>query len=148
MELVMKICRMKDCDWAQVSQIFAEGIASGDATVLKKLPSFEDWNKEYHSELRFIAKDGDEILGFVSIKNTGTLSIYVKNQYKQQGVGSLLIQKMKEECGRFGFPALQSVIFTNNIPSIKLHEKMGFVLQRTAKLKGENRNVCVYEWRA
>ena len=43
----MLIREMKASDWGQVSQIYAEGIATGFATFEQEIPSYQNWNQAH-----------------------------------------------------------------------------------------------------
>jgi phosphinothricin acetyltransferase len=142
---------MTDEDWGLVKEIYREGIESRKATIVKILPAFEEWNLIHHPRLRFVAKFNGEITGFIALRDSGErigeMSVYVKNEYKRRGIGTLLIRRMQEECS-LCIHVLRSKIFFDNVASISLHKKMGFYLIDTITLNGDSRNIFVYEWRA
>ena len=50
-------------DWPEVAQIFAEGIATGNATFETGLPSWEAWDGSHLAEHRLVAVRDDRVLG-------------------------------------------------------------------------------------
>jgi phosphinothricin acetyltransferase len=142
---------MKHSDWASVSAIYAEGIAAKKYTIIKELPSFEKWSNDHIKNLCYVAKIEHQIVGFIALSrhnskaNVGVISVYVKNGFKRQGVATKLVEKLKKESGKAGYKALYSFVFFDNIPSIELHKKCGFVLIGTKKLKEDIRNVLILE---
>lgn len=76
----------------------------------------------------------DEILGFAfgyvleSFYSTPELymhSIDVVEQYKRQGIGKLLMNKILEDCKEKGFKELFLVTNKGNIPAVRLYESTG-----------------------
>lgn len=147
----MNIYRMKDIDWAFVSDIYAQGIEAKKYTIVKELPTFEKWSSEHILNLCFVAKIENEIVGFIALSNynndlnAGLISVYVKNGFKRQGVATKLLEKLKKESRKFGFKALHSYIFFDNIPSIELHKKCGFNIVGKMKFKEDIRDVLIME---
>ena len=109
-------------------------------TTDEKLNQTVKWMKQNHFGENFetkwfyiIAYSNNEIVGFIYFMREkqndfrwylGDLS--VNELYQRHGIASNLIQngikKIKNECGTI----LHTYIEKNNIPSIKLHEKLGF----------------------
>jgi L-amino acid N-acyltransferase YncA len=58
-------------------------------------------------------------------------TLYLDPEMVSQGVGSALLEKLVEECQKFGFKQMVAVITAGNPASIKLHEKFGFVTMGT-----------------
>jgi len=54
-------------DWAEVSRIFAEGIATGNATFETEVPSWEEWDSAHQVEHRSVAERGDRVLGWIAL---------------------------------------------------------------------------------
>lgn len=50
-------------DWAQVSKIYAEGIATDNATFQQEVPSWEAWDHSHAPECRIVARAEEKILG-------------------------------------------------------------------------------------
>jgi phosphinothricin acetyltransferase len=55
------------------------------------------------------------------------LGIYVAERSHRTGVGSALYTRVIEECARAGFDSVLGGITLPNDPSVRLHEKLGFV---------------------
>src|ERR1019366_1362724 len=56
----------RDDDWPAVHAIYADGIATGNATFETEVPSFERWAAAHPPEYRFVATRGDEVVGWVA----------------------------------------------------------------------------------
>jgi L-amino acid N-acyltransferase YncA len=134
----MKIHNMQDDDWKEVSCIYKQGIKD-KFTIVKKIPSFEVFKNEH--PVCNVAKKNNEIVGFVALGMENYISIYVKNGYKNQGVGTHLMNRLQQD-----YKILKSKIFIDNAPSLSLHKKMNFNLKAKTKINGDEREVLLYEW--
>ncbi|CAZ96279.1 GNAT family N-acetyltransferase [Zobellia galactanivorans] len=122
-------------DWASVSEIYADGMATGHATFEYQLPSYEAWNANHLESCRLIAYSGDKCMGWAALspvskravyRGVAEVSIYIAKDARGKGVGSRLMQSLIKESEKHGLWTLQSGIFPENTGSIHLHEKMGF----------------------
>lgn len=122
-------------DWASVSEIYTQGIATGIATFETEVPSFEVWNKKFLKQCRIIAESDSIVIGFGVLsqvskrevyKGVAEVTVYVAEKFRGKGVGKLLLNTLIEESEQNGFWTLQAAIFSENMASIKLHEKCGF----------------------
>ena len=73
-------------DWPAVAAIFAEGIATGDATFETEVPAWEDWDARHLSAHRFVAELDGAVAGWVAVvpyssraayRGVGEESVYV-----------------------------------------------------------------------
>mgnify|MGYP002508293022 CR=1 FL=1 len=55
------------------------------------------------------------------------VSIYVHEDYQHQGVGQLLLEALAKESERNGIWTLEALIFDDNLPSLALFQKCGYV---------------------
>lgn len=122
-------------DWASVSKIYAEGIATGFATFETEVPSYNVWNEKYIKKCRLVAEVNNQVIGFVTLsevskrkvyKGVAEVTVYVDKNERKKGIGKLLLDKLVIESEKEGFWTLQAGIFSLNKPSIQLHEKCGF----------------------
>ena len=61
-------------------------------------------------------------------RHTVENSVYVSPDTVAAGIGSTLLQKVMDECARQGYREVIAVIGDSaNVPSIRLHQKAGFV---------------------
>lgn len=132
-----EIIEIKSSDWEQVKSIYIEGIKTGIATFQSEfdLPSWEKWNNDHISSCRLAACQNNEILGWAALSPTSSrlvysgvveVSIYIKKEYKNQGIGTELLNNLIKVSENNGFWTLQSGIIKENTASIELHEKCGF----------------------
>ena len=132
---MVHIRRMQKTDWPKVSQIYAEGIATGIATFETHVATYDDWDAAHLSSCRIVALEEDTILGWAALSpvssrcvygGVGEVSIYVGKDARGKGVGRSLMEELIQESEREGLWTIQSGIFPENRASIVLHEKMGF----------------------
>ena len=122
-------------DWSDVIEIYYQGIQSNMATYETSCPSYEDWDAAHLPVCRLVAEIDCDVVGWAALlpfssrecfKGVAELSVYIDTNHKQKGVGEALVSAMIDESTKQGIWSLQSVIFEENIPSLKLHEKCGF----------------------
>ena len=83
----------------------------------------------------FVAEENKKILGYAfasqyksrcAYKNSAEVSVYVKNDLKQKGIGGMLYEQLFAEILQTEVHALVAGIALPNEASIKLHERFGF----------------------
>lgn len=142
-----KILEMKEEYWEQVVSIYGEGIQTGIATFQTELPAYEDWNKGHLKIGRFVACDGEKVLGWIALSPTSSrcvysgvveVSIYIGKDSRGMGIGTELMKKEIETTEENNIWSIYSAIIRENTASIHLHEKCGFrkvgIRERIAKL--------------
>lgn len=147
-------------DWPAVAAIFAEGIATGDATFETTVPEWEEWDARHLTEHRFAAELDGEIAGWVAVvpyssrsayHGVGEESVYVAERARGQGVGRALLEAVIESARAGGLWTLQAGVFPENEPSLALHRSRGFreigVRERIGQLNGAWRDVVLLELR-
>lgn len=150
-------------DWPSVRDIYAEGIATGDATFETEVPTWERWDARHLADHRVVAVDADgrAVLGWAAVSPTSDRcvyagvvenSVYVAAAARGRGVGRALLAGLVESTERGGIWTVQTGIFPENAGSIALHERAGFRLAgrrvRVAQLHGRWRDVLFYERRS
>ena len=159
MDIVIE--KMKDQDWPFVKAIYIEGIATGNATFETNAPDWEKWDKGHLKDCRFVAKSGNEIVGWVALspvsercayKGVAEESLYIKESARGKGIGKTLLLAVIEESERKGIWTLQSGIFPENIASMALHKKCGFrelgIREKIGFMNGRWRDVVLVERRS
>lgn len=78
---------------------------------------------------------------------TAEISIYIAEQYRGRGFGSVLMRKAIEESPRLGVTTLLGFVFGHNEPSLALLRKFGFEvwgnLPKVAVLDGIERDLVI-----
>jgi phosphinothricin acetyltransferase len=147
--------------WPDVKRIYVEGIETGDATFETSAPSWDDWNGAHLPDHRFVALDGDEVLGWVAAVAvsdrcvySGVVehSVYVTERARGRGIGTLLLASLIASTEAAGVWTIQTGIFPENEPSLRLHERVGFrvvgMRERIGQLNGAWRDVVLLERRS
>jgi len=113
-------------DWAGVRSVYAEGIATGNATLETQTPSWETWDRAHRADCRLVARGS--------------------------GLGTRLLERLILCSEEAGIWTLQAGIFPENAASVAIHEKCGFrvvgVRERLGKLAGSWRDVVLLERRS
>ncbi|MFB5661185.1 GNAT family N-acetyltransferase [Alteribacillus sp. HJP-4] len=155
--------RLQKMHWPQVEEIYKMGIATGSATFETKAPSWEIWSATHDLVCRMVVVDDSNgrVLGWAAISpvsnrevynGVGETSIYIRDEVRGRGVGTLLLQEMIRVTEKEGYWTLQAGIFPENKNSIKIHKAAGFrrvgVRERIGQLKGSWKDVELYERRS
>jgi len=147
--------------WDQVKQIYESGIATGIATFETTAPNWEKWNEGHLTFARLVAIESNKVAGWAALSPVSSrcvyggvaeVSVYVADSHKGKGVGKLLLQNLITESESNGIWTLQAGIFTDNVASIKLHEKIGFRIighrEKIGKLKNNWKDNYILERRS
>jgi L-amino acid N-acyltransferase YncA len=117
-----------------------------------------DWFKEHNPSKRplWVVKYEDEICGWVSLQSfygrpaydaTAEISIYFHEKFRGKGLGKKTLNKVIEECPKFGIDTLLGFIFAHNEPSIRLFSSFDFGkwahFPEVAKLEGIKRDLVI-----
>lgn len=124
-------------DWPDVATIYQTGIATGHATFESATPA--DWAAfaaGKHPNLSVVAVDStDRILGWAAASPVSARtvyagvvehSIYIHSEAIGHGVGTQLLSTFLDLADHAGIWTIQSSIFPENTPSLRLHERAGF----------------------
>ena len=131
----MEIVKLLPEHWDGVRQIYKQGIMTGNATFETAAPSWEEWDKKHLDICRFVAIEDGKVAGWIALIPTSTrkvylgimeVSIYIHEDHRGKGVGKKLFDVLIPESEKNGIWSLLSVLFPENMASIKLHEKVGF----------------------
>jgi L-amino acid N-acyltransferase YncA len=160
----LRIEPLRPQDWPAVAAIYAEGIATGDATFETAPPTWERWDASHLPDHRLVARTrtgGDAgvaawaALAPVSDRcayaGVAESSIYVAERARGLGVGRRLLTALVEGAGQAGIWTVQTGIFPENTASLALHRRCGFrvvgVRERLGRLHGRWRDVLLLERR-
>ena len=147
--------------WEAVKQIYAEGIATGNATFQSAIPSWEEWNDAHVKNSRLVVIENEIVLGWAALTpvsgrcvyaGVGEVSLYMSNKAKGKGIGKKLLNSLIEESEKNNFWTLQAGIFPENIASVKVHEDCGFRIigkrERIGQMNGQWRDTLLLEKRS
>jgi L-amino acid N-acyltransferase YncA len=122
---------------AEVLAIYQAGIDGGDATFETVAPEWARFDATRMAEHRFVARDFDRVLGWVSLSaisdrcvyaGIAEVSVYVHPEAQGRGVGRALLGAVIDSSERAGLWTLQAGIFPENAASARLHQAAGFRL--------------------
>lgn len=124
-------------DWPSVRRIYAEGIATGDATLEREAPDWGHFDRSHPPECRLVARDGDRgaILGWTALggysarkvySGVAWESVYVGADARGRGVGRGLLEALIPAAEAAGFWTLMAGVLAENAASLALHERVGF----------------------
>ena len=148
-------------DWPAVRDIYAEGIASGEATFETTPPDWSGWDVGHVPEHRWVAVDDGAVLGWVACSDVSSrcvyagvleLSVYVAASARGRGVGSALMRAVVRSTEADGVWTLQAGVFPENEASLALHARHGFRVigrrERLGRREGVWRDVVLLERRS
>jgi len=125
---------MVEADWPAVEAIFAEGIATGNATFEQQTPTWQSFDAGKLAAPRLVFDDG-EVRGWAVVSPTSSRpayrgvvenSVYVSASARGRGIGAALLEALIESCEAAGVWTIQSGIFPENEASLALHRAHGF----------------------
>lgn len=144
-----------------VLRIYAEGLATGVASLETAVPTWESWDRKHLPHSRFVARAEDELAGWVALSavsgrcvfgGVAEISLYVAAAFRGRGVGLGLLAQVIRASEEAGIWTLQSSVDALNSPSLRLHEKAGFrlvgVRERLGQRLGEWRDIVLLERRS
>jgi L-amino acid N-acyltransferase YncA len=151
---------MREADWAQVAAIWAEGIATGNATFETEPLSWALFDATRLREGRFVAEYDSTVVGWAALSAVSSRpcyagvaenSIYVASAARARGVGGMLMRALVAAARDAGLWTIQTSLFPENAASIALHERAGFRVvgrrERIAELDGVWRDTLLLELR-
>ncbi len=157
----MQIRNLQPHDWPDVARIFAEGVATGDATFETEVPSWDAWDAAHLAGHRFVVTLDGDVVGWAALAPVSSRdcyagvaehSIYIAESVRGLGFGRQLLAALIASAEADGFWTLQSGIFPENEASISLHTALGFrivgVRERLGRLHGAWRDVLLLERRS
>jgi len=155
------IDEMRPDDWPAVRAVFAEGIATGQATFETEAPDLPAWDAAHLAAPRLVARRGSEVAGWAALgpvsrrdcyAGVAEVSIYVAEHSRGRGVGGHLLRALVVAAEARGLWMLQAVVFPENEASVRLHLRGGFRVvgrrERIARREGVWRDTLLMERRS
>jgi phosphinothricin acetyltransferase len=157
----MEVRDLQAGDWPEAARIYAEGIATGNATFETEVPSWEQWEHSHLPAHRLVAEEDGRVVGWIGLApvsarpcyaGVAEISVYVTESVRGQGVGSKLLAAVVESSERSGIWTLQTSVFPENEPSLALLRRFGFrtvgTRERIERLHGVWRDTVLVERRS
>jgi L-amino acid N-acyltransferase YncA len=147
-------------DWTAVRRIYAEGIATGDATFETEVPGRTTLEAKWLPDHRWVAEVDGRVAGWAAATavsprdcyaGVAETSVYVGEGFRGRGVGKALLRKQVTAADTDGLWTLQTSIFPENRASLALHHSAGYrtlgVRDRIAQHHGRWRDTVFLERR-
>jgi L-amino acid N-acyltransferase YncA len=148
-------------DWKAVAEIYAQGLLTRQATFETEVPEYDAWIKKFRADLLWVAENSGSIVGWAGLQPVSArkvyegvmeVTIYVHRDSTGRGLGHQLMKHLILQSENVGIWTLFASIFSENLPSIRLHESNGFrhigFRERIAKLDGQWKDTFLYERRS
>lgn len=155
------IAAMTLADAEGVLAIYAEGLATGEATFETEVPTWAAWDAGHLQDCRLVARAGGTLVGWAALSpvsgrcvyaGVAEVSVYVAAAARGQGVGGALLRHLVAASEGAGLWTLQAGIFPENAASLRLHERCGFRVvgrrERIGQLHGRWRDTLLLERRS
>jgi L-amino acid N-acyltransferase YncA len=152
---------LRESDWEDVVRIYAEGIATRNATFETKVPTAGQLERRWLPEHRWVAEVDGWVAGWAAItpastrpayRGVGETSVYVGDGFRGRGVGKTLIHRQVNAADAAGLWTLQTSVFPENRASVALHHSAGFrtlgIRERIGQLDGVWRDTVLLERRS
>jgi L-amino acid N-acyltransferase YncA len=152
---------LRSDDWPEVARIYREGIETGNATFENEVPSWEEWDAAHLADHRLVAERDGLVVGWIALlpvsarpcyAGVAEVSLYVSEEARSQGVGRELLAAAIEGAERGGIWTLQTSVFPENEPSLRLLRRFAFrevgTRERIGRLHGIWRDTVLVERRS
>lgn len=160
--MIWTIDAMSATDWPAVAAIYAEGLATGNATFQTSVPAWECWDGDHRKDCRFVARnDSGDVGGWAALTpvsgrcvyaGVAEVSVYVAAAVRGKGVGTKLLTALIAASEAAGIWTLQAGIFPENTASLAIHAACGFRTvgrrERLGQMNGTWRDVLLLERRS
>lgn len=151
---------MTSADLPAVGDIYAQGIATGNATFDTEVPDEAALAQKWLTEHRWVADLDGAVVGWAAASPVSSrtayagvaeTSVYVAESAQGRGVGRALLHTQVTQADERGLWTLQTSIFPENKASLALHHSAGFrtvgIRERIAQHHGTWRDTVLLERR-
>ena len=160
MPATLLIEQMQAQHWPAVELIYAQGLATGNASFETDTPSWEQFQAGHLPGHLLVALEADAVLGWAVLspvsdrcayQGVAEDSVYVAEKARGRGVGRALLTQLTRRAESAGIWTVQAGIFAENTASIALHHACGFrtvgLRERLGQREGIWRDVLLVERR-
>jgi L-amino acid N-acyltransferase YncA len=147
--------------WPAVEAIYAEGIATRNATFETATPGWAAWDAAHLPMCRYVLLRDRTVAGWAALspvsrravyQGVAELSVYVAECQRGRGFGAQLMNALITGSEQAGIWTLQATVFPENETTLRLHERFGFRevgrREKIARLDGEWRDTLLLERRS
>jgi phosphinothricin acetyltransferase len=152
---------MRAADASAVLAIYQAGLDTNLASFEITAPDWDGFDAARRPEHRFVAVDGDDVLGWVAVSSVSARAVYggvvedgvyVGPDARGRGVGRRLLDALIASTEAAGVWTIQAGIFPENEASLALHRTAGFrtvgIRERIGRHHGAWRDVVLLERRS
>jgi L-amino acid N-acyltransferase YncA len=135
-------------DWPAVRRIYAEGIATGDATLEREAPDWGHFDRSHPVDCRLVARSNTGgVIGWTALggysarrvyRGVAWESVYVAEGARARGVGQSLLEAIIGASEAAGYWTLLAGVLAENAPSLALHQRVGFRVIGTQHRLGQD----------
>jgi phosphinothricin acetyltransferase len=156
----LSVEQMRAGHWPAVERIYAEGLATGNASFETETPSWERFQGGHLPGHLLVALDAGAVVGWAVLspisdrcayQGVAEDSVYVAEPARGRGVGRTLLTQLTWRAESAGIWTVQAGIFPENTASVALHHACGFRTvgrrQRLGQREGIWRDVLLLERR-
>lgn len=157
----VRIRPVSDADMSAVLDIYAQGLATRNATFETTLPTADQLGGKWRPGMAWVAEIDSRVVGWTALTAVSDrkcysgvceTSVYVDASATGRGVGKALLSTQVTLAERAGIWTLQTSIFPENQASLALHHWAGYrtlgVRDRIAQLDGVWRDTVLLERRS
>jgi phosphinothricin acetyltransferase len=156
----LSVEQMRAEHWPAVERIYAEGLATGNASFETETPSWEGFQAGHLGGHLLVALEAGAVVGWAVLspisdrcayQGVAEDSVYVAEPARGRGVGRALLTQLTRRAESAGIWTVQAGIFPENTASIALHHACGFRTvgrrERLGQREGIWRDVLLLERR-
>jgi L-amino acid N-acyltransferase YncA len=133
----IRIDPMTPADWPEVRRIYADGIATGNASLEREAPDWQHFHHSHRPDCRLVARDvaGGPVLGWTALggyssrtvyRGVAWESVYVAEAARGRGIGTALLAALVTASEAAGVWTLLAGVLAENAASLAVHERAGF----------------------
>ena len=155
------IRQMQREHWQSVRRIYADGLATGNASFESRPPAWPEFKDSHLEGHMLVAIDNSKVVGWAALSpvsercvyaGVAESSVYVASRSRRRGVGYQLLSQLAWRAELADIWTVQAGIFPENAASIALHHGCGFrtvgLRERLGQRDGVWRDVLLLERRS
>lgn len=122
-------------DWLEVRLVYAQGLATANATIETRVPTRATLDKRWLPDHRWVAEIDGVVAGWATIspvllghayRAVGEVAVFVREELRQRGVGKTLLSHLINAADASGVRTLQALILPENHAALTMHRAQGF----------------------
>ena len=132
----VRIRPMTADDWPAVRRVYEAGIATGNATLERSVPTWDVWDAGHRPDCRLVAVDeAGRVIGWAALspyssravyRGVAWESVYVALESQGHGAGTALLAAVVTASEAAGLWTLLAGVLVENRASLAVHDRAGF----------------------